>query len=170
MSQHVQLFIITAEIFVPFPFHLRGTLLSFLPFNESWNIIMKRKGRGGRVSWRSSVKIMVTRSFSSSFILSLFFRFFFYPISLFFSLFSLFVALVSYFDTQSHFPFSLSLLFFFFLHPLARKFRWNSSLPSINLILDRIPRRCLQYQLCPRNRNGLWINLNIYDFSIAWKY
>lgn len=82
MSQHVQVFIITAEIFVPFPFHLRGTLLSFLPFNESWNIIMKRKGRGGRVSWRSSVKITVTRSFYSSFILS----FLSYPISL--SLFS----------------------------------------------------------------------------------
>lgn len=120
MSQHVQLFIITAEIFVPFPFHLRGTLLSFLPFNESWNIIMKRKGRGGRVSWRSSVKIMVTRSFSSSFILSLFFRFFFYPISLSFSLFSLFVALVSYFDTQSHFPFSLSPFFFFFTPPCEK--------------------------------------------------
>lgn len=82
---------------------------------------MKRKGRGGRVSWRSSVKIMVTRSFSSSFILSLFFRFFFYPISLSFSLFSLFVALVSYFDTQSHFPFSLSLLFFFFFTPPCEK-------------------------------------------------
>ena len=163
MSQHVQVFIITAEIFVPFPFHLRGTLLSFLPFNESWNIIMKRKGRGGRVSWRSSVKITVTRSFSSSFILS----FLSYPISL--SLFSLFVAFVSYFDTQSHFPFSLSLSLLF-LHPLVRKFQWNSSLPSINLILNGIPRRCLQYQLCPRNRNGLWINLNICDFSIAWKY
>lgn len=53
------------------------------------------------------MKITVTRSFSSSFILS----FLSYPISL--SLFSLFVAFVSYFDTQSHFPFSLSLSPFF---------------------------------------------------------
>lgn len=161
MSQHVQVFIITAEIFVPFPFHLRGTLLSFLPFNESWNIIMKRKGRGGRVSWRSSVKIMVTRSFSSSFILS----FLSYPISL--SLFSFCRVCFLFWYAISFSLLSLSLLF---LHPLVRKFRWNSSLPSINLILNGIPRRCLQYQLCPRNRNGLWINLNIYDFFIAWKY
>ena len=143
MSQHVQVFIITAEIFVPFPFHLRATLLSFLPFNESWNIIMKRKGRGGRVSWRSSVKITATRSFSSFFILS----FLSYPISLSLSLFvslSLFSFCRTCFLFWYAISFSLlSFFLFFFFHPLARKFRWNSSLPSINLILDGIPRQLL---------------------------
>lgn len=137
MSQHVQVFIITAEIFVPFPFHLRATLLSFLPFNESWNIIMKRKGRGGRVSWRSSVKITATRSFSSSFILS----FLSYPISLSFSL-----SLFSFCRTCFLFWYAISFSLLspsFFFHPLARKFWWNSSLPSINLILDGIPRQLL---------------------------
>lgn len=142
MSQHVQVFIITAEIFVPFPFHLRATLLSFLPFNESWNIIMKRKGRGGRVSWRSSVKITATRSFSSSFILS----FLSYPISLSLSLslclFSLFVALVSYFDTQSHFPFSL--FFFFFFSPPCEKIpvKFISPVDKFNFRRDPPPAAC----------------------------